>query len=67
MNTPTQIATIFVSTPPAPWLPNTVWEDPPKAAPRSAPLPLESRTTRITARQAITCTKIIAVFITTPS
>jgi hypothetical protein len=36
----------------APLLPKSVWLDPPKAAPISAPLPLWSRTTPIKKRDA---------------
>jgi hypothetical protein len=44
---------------PAPAPPNTVWLEPPKAAPMSAPLPFCKRTIMIRARHTTICKKII--------
>jgi hypothetical protein len=51
-------AVIFPKKVPAPEEPKTVWLDPPKAAPMSAPLPAWRSTIRIKTRQATIC-KII--------
>jgi hypothetical protein len=47
----------------APLLPNSVWLEPPKAAPISAPLLLWIRIIKISARQTIKWMTIIAVYI----
>jgi hypothetical protein len=49
---------IFVKNEPAPPPPNTVWLEPPKAAPISAPLPFCRRTIRMRAKHTTICKKI---------
>jgi len=49
---------ILVKNEPAPPPPNTVWLEPPNAAPMSAPLPFCKRTIRISARHTRTCKNI---------
>jgi hypothetical protein len=51
----------------APALPKTVWLDPPKAAPISAPLPLWSKTINMRARQTVTWIRIRMSFMDNPS
>ena len=51
----------------APRAPKSVWLDPPKAAPSSAPFPLCTRTMKIRKKQTITWTIKINVYISSPS